>query len=267
MSQPVRAQFLAGRVAIVTGGGRGIGRAAAEELARYGASVALAARGAREIEDVAHAIAAGGGRAVAVATDVGDEGAVARLVARTEESFGGCDILVNAAAINGPVCEMEDMTLAAWEEIIRINLTGTFLACRAVVPRMKRNRWGRIINFGSGIAIRAQPSLSAYGATKAAVVHFSRIIAEELRPFGINVFALHPGLVRTALVEEQLAMSETGVRGQLIRRLKSVTMVEPSYCAPFFPYLASDAAADLSGQFVIHDDPAFQARVKAFIAG
>jgi NAD(P)-dependent dehydrogenase (short-subunit alcohol dehydrogenase family) len=257
--------LLAGKIAIVTGGGRGVGRAAALALARHGATVAIAARTRRELDDTAAAITAAGGRALAVPTDIGDPHAVTALVARTVETFGTVDILAACAGINGPMEWIERTPVEAWEQVMRINLTGTFLACRAVLPVMRAQKHGKIVNVASGNAVRVQPGLAAYSASKAAVVQFTRVLAEEVREHGIQAYALHPGIIRSAIVDEQLAQPATGPTASLHARLRALTIQEPEYCGPFFAYLATDAANDLSGQFVLHDDPAFRARVSAMI--
>ncbi len=255
------AQLLAGKIAIVTGAGRGIGRAAAVALAAEGAAVAAAARTAAELDETVALIARAGGSAIAVPTDVADQRAVERLVARTLEAYGTVDILANCAGINGPIERIETMPLAGWEQTLRGNLTGVFLACRAVLPVMRRRGGGKIINVASGNAVRVQPALAAYSVSKAGVVHFTRILAEEVREHGIQAFALHPGVIRSAIVDELLAQPASGATANLVARLRSIPIREPEYAAPFFVYLATDAANDLSGQFVIHDDPAFRERV------
>ena len=255
--------MLSGKVAIVTGGGRGIGRVAALALARRGAAVAIASRTARELNETAAAITSAGGRALAVATDVADEASVNRLVARAMDAFGAVDILATCAGINGPIDWIDNVTLAGWEQTLRVNLTGAFLACRAVLPIMRRQRRGKIINVASGNATRVQPALAAYSASKAAVVHFTRVLAEEARDDGIQAFALHPGVIRSAIVDELLAQPASGATANLAARLRSIALQEPEYSAPLFVYLASDAANDLSGQFVIHDDPLLRARMQA----
>ena len=254
-------KILAGKFAIVTGSGRGIGRAAAIALARHGAAVALASRTARELDETVAAIEREGGRALAVPTDAADEQAVQRLVARTVDTFGTVDILATCAGINGPIDWIENIPLDAWEQTLRVNLTGAFLACRAVLPIMKHQRRGKIINVASGNAVRVQPALAGYSTAKAGVVHFTRVLAEEVRDHDIQAFALHPGVIKSALVDELLSQPTTGAAGNLVARLRAIPIHEPAYSAPLFVYLASGEANDLSGQFVIHDDPALRARM------
>ncbi|MGH6906112.1 MAG: SDR family NAD(P)-dependent oxidoreductase [Geminicoccaceae bacterium] len=260
-------RHLEGRTAIITGGGRGIGRAVAEALAAGGAGIVIAARNQRELRATAAAVGAAGGRAEVVAGDIADPPTSQRLLETALGSFGGCDVLINAAAIVGPTGETETLDLEAWSETLRINLTGTFLACRAVLPEMKRRRRGKILNIASGLAVRPQPGLAAYSATKAAVVQFSRVLAEEVRSHGISVNAVHPGIVRTAQVDELMALGGPGAQQQIVQRMKEVeaagALREPAEAARLFVWLA--AACELTGAFIRSDDPEVQAQVAAFV--
>jgi NAD(P)-dependent dehydrogenase (short-subunit alcohol dehydrogenase family) len=259
-------RHLEGRTAVITGGGRGIGRAAAEALAAAGAGIVVGSRNERELRATARAVGAAGGRAEVVAGDIGDPATSQRLLETALGSFGGCDILINAAAIVGPAGETETLDLEAWSETLRINLTGTFLACRAVLPEMKRRRRGKILNIASALAVRPQPGLAAYSATKAAVVQLSRVLAEEVRGHGVLVNAVHPGIVRTALVEELTSLHGPGARQQIVQRMREVeaagAMCEPADAARLFVWLA--AACELTGAFIRSDDPDVQAQVAAF---
>jgi NADP-dependent 3-hydroxy acid dehydrogenase YdfG len=189
---------LAGQVAIVTGAGRGIGRAIAERFAGEGASVMLAARTAKELEVVAGEIERGGARALVVPTDVADDAAVDRLVARTIEAHGRVDILVTAAGVAtfGPVAEQ---TPRDWEAMLTVNLRAVMVCCRAVLPTMLARGQGKIINVASVAANRAIAGGAVYTATKAGVVGFSRVLAEEVRKAGVRIGVLLPGAVDTPL--------------------------------------------------------------------
>ncbi len=189
---------LAGQVAVVTGAGRGIGRAVAATFAREGAFVVLAARSAREIASVQRDIEAAGGRALAVATDVRQEPAVAALVSRALAEGGRVDCLVTAAGLAafGPVA---DSKTGDWDQLMAVNLRGAFLCCRAVLPAMTTQRRGTIINIGSVVTSRTLPGCSAYTAAKYGLLGFSRVLAEEMRTHGVRVGVISAGATDTAL--------------------------------------------------------------------
>ena len=186
------------RVAIVTGAGRGIGRAVALAFAREGASVALAARTASELDAVAAEIKSGAGRALAVPTNVTREESVAALVEKVLAGFKKVDVLVTAAGV-AAFAPLVDTKPEDWDRIMAVNLRGVFLACRAVLPPMMNQRRGTIINIVSVAARRAIPGGAAYAASKHAVLGLSQVLAEEMRPHGVRVGALSPGAVDTAL--------------------------------------------------------------------
>lgn len=189
---------LAGQVAIVTGAGRGIGRAVARALAGEGAAVVLAARSVRELEAVAVEVAGTGGRALPVATDVRDEPAVAAMVKRALTEHGRIDVLVTAAgtAAFGAVA---DSKMADWDEMLAVNLRGVVLCCRAVLPAMMSQRRGTIINIGSVVTSRVLTGSAAYTASKYGLLGFSRVLADEMRPHGVRVGMLSAGATDTPL--------------------------------------------------------------------
>ena len=189
---------LVGQVAIVTGAGRGIGRAIAERFAAEGAGVVLAARTVSDLEHVARELGRADARALTVPTDVTDDAAVQRLVERAVEAFGRIDILVTAAGVAsfGAVAEA---TTRDWDAMLAVNLRAVMTCCRAVLPPMLARRCGTIINVASIAANRPIPGAAAYTATKAGVVGWSRVLAEELRAGGVRVGVLVPGAVDTPL--------------------------------------------------------------------
>jgi len=204
---------LDGRVAIVTGAGRGIGRAIARAFAAEGAAVVLASRTPAELAAAAAEIRDAGGRVLAVPTDVTVEAAVEALVRDALTRFSRVDILVCAAggAAFGPVA---DAKTADWDAMLAVNLRGVMLACRAVLPAMIGQRAGTIINIASIAARRAIPGAAAYSATKAGVVAFSRVLAEELRGAGVRVGVLLPGAVDTPIWD---AVPDAPDRAKMLR--------------------------------------------------
>jgi NAD(P)-dependent dehydrogenase (short-subunit alcohol dehydrogenase family) len=187
---------LAGRVAIVTGGGRGIGRAIATTFAAQGATVVVNDILTDEVTVVAASIAAAGGRALAVVGDVTDHGAMDDLARSALEFGGGIDILVNNAAIYDGIraAPLEELTEDEWDRVLAVNVRGVWNATRAVVPAMRRRRYGKILNIASGTVLQGTPFTLHYVASKGAVVAMTRAMARELGPDGIRVNALAPGL-------------------------------------------------------------------------
>jgi NADP-dependent 3-hydroxy acid dehydrogenase YdfG len=189
---------LAGQVAVVTGAGRGIGRAVALAFGREGAMVVLAARSGRELASVQRDIEAAGGRALAVTTDVRQEPAVAALVTRALAEGGRIDCLVTAAGLAG-FAPVADVKTADWDQLMAVNLRGAFLSCRAVLPAMTAQRSGTIINIGSVVTSRTLPGSAAYTAAKYGLLGFSRVLAEEMRGHGVRVGVLSAGATDTSL--------------------------------------------------------------------
>ena len=204
-----RASPLRGQVAIVTGAGRGVGRAIAEALADSGAAVALAARSEVEVVAAAAAIEEAGGCALAHPADVTDERAVSDLVAQVAACLGPPALLVNAAGAWTQVGPVEGVDPEAWWRDVEVTLRGTFLCSRAVIPSMASLGRGRIVNVASQAAVVARPYATAYASAKAAVLRFTDSLAGELDGRGVHAFAISPGFVRTRLIEE-LAASEAG---------------------------------------------------------
>jgi NAD(P)-dependent dehydrogenase (short-subunit alcohol dehydrogenase family) len=198
--EPGTAAPAGAKVALVTGASRGIGRSVALALARRGHAVALAARTAPALAAVAAEVEAAGGRSLAVAADVADEAQAEAMVARALERFGRLDALVNAAGVGsfGPTAEL---TLVEWERQLRVNLTGTFLACRAALRPMLAQRSGQIVNILSIASKVAFPGAAAYCASKWGALGFTRVLAEEVRRQGIRVTAFCPGSVETPFWE------------------------------------------------------------------
>jgi 3-oxoacyl-[acyl-carrier protein] reductase len=248
---------LTGKVAIVTGGGRGIGRAIALALADEGAAVVAASRTLSEVEQTAAMLRARGQRALAVAADVSDWQAVQELVARALQEFNGIHILVNDAGVQGPIGPLVENDVEHWLRTIEVNLVGTFLCCKTVAPIMIRQRWGRIINLSGGGATGPRPNFSAYAASKAAVVRLTETLAKELKPSNVLVNAIAPGAVNTRLLNEVLEAGERAGPQELAEAQKRQAegSTDPAIAAELAVFLASDAAEDISGRLLsaLHD--------------
>jgi NAD(P)-dependent dehydrogenase (short-subunit alcohol dehydrogenase family) len=189
------------KVAVVTGGGRGIGRAIALAFSREGAKVAVWARTEEQVAAVAGEILEAGGVAAHYVVDVADEKTVAEAVERVEAELGQIDILVNNAA-EMRLASVTGTTTAIWDRLMRSNARGPFVCCRAVLPGMMERRRGRIINIGSLAGRRGYEAQAAYCASKHALVGFSKALAIEAQPYGIHVNMVSPGGVVTELSRE-----------------------------------------------------------------
>ena len=190
---------LTGQVAIVTGGGRGIGRAIAQTLAMAGVHVAVAARTPDQLDQTVALIQQQGGQAIPFALDVTDQPGVERMVEETTRRFGPVDLLVNNAGMAGDEAPIWEVDAVAWWRVMEVNLQGPFLCARAVLPGMIAQNHGRIINVSSGLGADSTASYSAYSVSKAALLRLTDCLAEMTTAHGIHVFAISPGLVKTEM--------------------------------------------------------------------
>ena len=195
---------LDGKVALVTGGGRGIGRAIAVALADAGAAVAVTGRNTANLEETKSAITAKGGKGLALACDVASKASVESAFAKIRAELGAVDILVNNAGITYSR-KLHETPDDIWEQIIQTNLNGTFYCCKAALPDMIQKRWGRIVTIASIAALGGIPFSSAYGASKHAQVGLTRSLALEVARYNIAVNAICPGWVETDMFEESIA--------------------------------------------------------------
>jgi len=200
---------LIGQVAIVTGGGRGLGQAIAQTLAQAGAVVVVAARSSAQLVETVALIEQQGGRALSFEVDVTDQRTVQRMVAEVEQTFGAVDLLVNNAGVVTPLGPIWEVDAEAWWRCLDINLRGSFLCTRAVLPNMIARRQGRILNMASGAGLEAFAYVSAYVTSKTALIRFTENVAVETQAYGLSAFAIEPGTVRTAM-SEYLYGSEAG---------------------------------------------------------
>jgi 3-oxoacyl-[acyl-carrier protein] reductase len=243
---------LGGRVAIITGAGQGLGRAFAKAFAAAGAIAIIAERNGERGEAVAGEIAAAGGTACAITTDVADPASLENMIAVVEQAYGRIDILINNAAIFSTL-EMrpfEQIALAEWEAVLKINVTGPFLGCRAVLPAMRRTKWGRIINMASGAVTLGRPNYLHYITSKAALVGMTRSMARELGCDGITVNAILPGATFTEIERKTV----TPEQKERIVAMQCIPRPEvPEDLIGTVLFLASDASAFLTGQALTVD--------------
>jgi 3-hydroxybutyrate dehydrogenase len=250
---------LAGKVALITGGGRGIGREIALRFSDEGASVALLARTASDVEAVAAEVEQAGGRAMALPADVASEVSVADAVVSAVAGLGPIDILVNSAGIYR-VARFQDFSLADWKNVFEVNVHGTFLVTRAVLPAMLERHQGRIINIASTAGKWGTPYQSAYNASKHAVLGMTKCLALETARHGVRVNAICPAFVDSPMIDAQFpALAEIlGTDLETVRRDLQAAVpigrfVRLDEIPPLAIYLASDESEGMTGQAITLD--------------
>ena len=246
---------LEGKVAIVTGGGGGIGRAIALRYTREGAAVVVAGPTVEKIKAVEKEIQDSGGRALAVHTDVAEEADVAGMVSATLSSFGQIDILVNNAGIAGPTALVPNVSREDWDRTFAINLTGAFLCAKHVFPHLIERRCGCIINITSIAGLQAYAYRSPYCASKWGMIGLTQTFAEEGGRYGITANAIAPGPVRGPRIErvmrnraEEMKLPYEEVVRQYVEPTALKRMVEEEDIAAMAVFLASDEGANITGE-------------------
>jgi 3-oxoacyl-[acyl-carrier protein] reductase len=233
---------LAGRIALVTGASQGIGRACALELAKAGATVALAARNEAKLSEVAVEIGEAGGQAAGFALDMSSEESIKNGAKAVLDKFGKIEILVNNAGITRDDLMMR-MKRADWDDVLSTNLTGTFLLTQVLLRQMMKNRWGRIINITSVVGRTGQEGQVNYAASKAGLIGFTRSLAREVASRGITVNAVAPGYIETPMT----AVLGEKLREKMLEQIPLGRTGTDSDIAHSVVFLASEKAAYITG--------------------
>ena len=241
---------LAGRVAVVTGASRGLGRAIALALAEAGADVALAARAKRDLEDTGALVQRAGRRALVAPTDVARYAEVEALMGRAVRELGRLDIVVNNAGV-AKVAPLAEMTPDDWRFMVDANLTGVFNGCRAAAPHLIAQKSGKVINVASVLGQVGLPGYTIYAATKGGVIAFTRALGVEWARHGIQVNAIAPGWFATDMTDP--AFSDPKINERLTRDIPMRRIGRPEEIGPLAVYLASQASAFMTGQTIFLD--------------
>jgi 2-deoxy-D-gluconate 3-dehydrogenase len=241
---------LRGKAALVTGAGRGLGRAFATALAEAGAAVALVGRTESSLREAAAEIEAAGGRALALTGDVTDEGSVAAMVARTVDAFGQLDILVNNSGVlhNASVLET---SLDDWQRVIATNLTGPFLCCRAAGPHLFEQEGAKVVNVASMFGRRGVPTLASYCASKAALANFTATLALEWARQGVQVNAIAPGYFETEMNTD--VREDERALARIVKRIPAGRMGRPEELVPLLLYLSGPGSDFMTGETIVID--------------
>jgi 2-hydroxycyclohexanecarboxyl-CoA dehydrogenase len=244
----------AGRVGLVTGGGRGIGAATARLLAKRGAAVALAARTDDEVASVAEEIEARGGTALPLRMDVTDEASVASGFERARSELGPVTILVNNAGTPGVPLPVAALQPDSWRHVFEVNVTGAFLCAREALPQMVSENWGRIVNVSSAAARHPVAGMAAYSASKAALDQLTRVLALEGGPYNIAVTGVYPGVIDTRMQQESRGFGPDLIGKQLHRMFNNYRdfgmLRPPEEPADLISYLCTPAAGRLNGHII-----------------
>ena len=244
--------LLKGKTALITGAGRGLGRATAFAMAKEGASLAILSRTRSELEETAVQIEKEGGKALILPVDVSEEKEVRKAVEKTVSELGSIHILVNCAAEIGPAAPLHEVDPDDWDRTMAVNLNGMRQICQEIIPHMIDSGGGRIINVTSGLAEIAMPLFGAYSVSKAGVNHMTRIMAQELSGFDIQVNGLDPGVMDTRMQEEirELGPEILGkpLHSQFVSFKETGSLRPPEEVARLAVFLASDHSVGISGE-------------------
>ncbi len=248
---------LSGRTALITGANQGLGRAIAERFVAAGASVLIVARGEALLHEVAQRLTASatapGQRVVAMPCDVAVDAQCRAAVARAQREFGRLTALVNNAGVYGPMGALEEVDGAAWREAVAINLFGVMSMCQAAIPLLRTAGYGKIINLSGGGATAPLPFISAYAASKAAVVRLTETLAEELKAARVDVNAIAPGALNTRMLDEVLAAGPAKVSAgfhERARKQQAAGGTPPEKGAELAEFLASAASDGITGRLL-----------------
>lgn len=233
------------RVAVVTGGGTGIGAAIAKRLAGAGCAVAVLGRRIEPLQAAAEAIRASGGDAEPFSCDVSDEAQVTATAKKVLERFGRCDIIVNNAGLTRDGLFIR-MSAKDFDDVINTNLRGAFLVCRALVPGMLKARWGRVINISSTVGLTGNPGQVNYSASKSGLIGMTKSLALELARRNVTVNAVAPGFIETDMTAE---LNEAQ-RAAVLERIPAQRFAQPDDIAGIVAYLASDEASYVTGEVI-----------------
>ena len=258
-----KSSVLAGSVAVVTGGGRGLGRVLAQALADAGAAVGCIARSAEQLAESVRLIEADGGVAIAATADLADPRAAEAAMRRLRDELGPVDLLVNNAGITGPIGPTWEVPEEEWWRTVEVNLRALTVCSRLVLPEMITRGRGRIVNVTSRAGVYRWPLLTAYSVSKAAVIKYTENLAQETKRHGIGVFSVHPGILPIGFGEQAVAaiaqgedpdLGPAGLRDWFRGQFESGGSAQPHQAAELLMRIAAGDADQLSGRHLTVDD-------------
>jgi len=239
------------KVSIITGSGRGIGKAIAKRFAENGSIVILTARSKNEIDETLNEIKKNGGQGIAIQADVSKHVDVKKLVTKVVENYSKIDILVNNAGIIKPIKPIHEVGVGEWEDNLRINLFGTFYCIHTILPYMISGNYGKIINLSGGGAFKPMPNFSAYGASKAAIIRLTETIASEVKNYNISVNAIAPGAIQTRITSDIVESGDmAGIEYSRAKEVLEKGGTDIGKVTELALFLASDESNGLNGKTI-----------------